>query len=200
VEKTDNVGARTGLRNMWAWYLARGLVMKLVIGFVAFMLILAPSPVKTQTARRRGHLQPRLRRARRLTLEASEKAEAEARAKEQAKAEAEARADAKAAEKAAASQGAARTYLVTQVIDGDTIELGNGQSVRVVGIDTPERGECGFDTATANMQRLVLGKQVRLRTSDEDTDRYGRLLRYVDVGKRDAGLAQIKRRARYCAV
>lgn len=85
-----------------------------------------------------------------------------------------------------------RTYLVTRAVDGDTIELGNGQVVRIVGIDTPEVGECGYDAATAKMERLVLGERVRLTTSDEDTDRYGRLLRYVDVGKRDAGLEQIK--------
>jgi endonuclease YncB( thermonuclease family) len=89
-------------------------------------------------------------------------------------------------------QRRARTYLVTRVIDGDTVELGNGDGVRIVGIDTPERGECGYDAATAHMERLVLGKRVRLTISDEDTDRYGRLLRYVDVGKRDAGLAQIR--------
>jgi endonuclease YncB( thermonuclease family) len=85
----------------------------------------------------------------------------------------------------------ADTYLVTRVIDGDTVELANGDGVRVVGIDTPERGDCGYDAATANMERLVLGKRVRLTMSDEDTDRYGRFLRYVNVGKRDAGLAQI---------
>jgi hypothetical protein len=77
------------------------------------------------------------------------------------------------------------------VVEGDTVELGNGETVRVVGIDTPEGGECGYDQATANMERLILGKRVRLTVSDEDRDRYGRLLRYVDVGRLDAGLQQI---------
>ena len=85
-----------------------------------------------------------------------------------------------------------RTYLVTRVIDGDTIELGNGSDVRIVGIDTPEVGQCGYDAATNNMARLVLNKQVRLTMSDEDTDHYGRWLRYVNVGPVDAGLQQIK--------
>lgn len=85
-----------------------------------------------------------------------------------------------------------RTYLVTRVVDGDTVELANGEDVRIVGIDTPERGECGYDEATAMMERLVLGQRVRLTRSDEDRDRYDRLLRYVDVGRRDAGLAQIE--------
>lgn len=85
-----------------------------------------------------------------------------------------------------------RTYLVVRVVDGDTIDLGNGQTVRLVGIDTPERGECGSERAGDNLARLVLGKRVRLAMSDEDTDRYGRLLRYVDIERVDAGLAQIK--------
>ena len=81
---------------------------------------------------------------------------------------------------------------MTRVIDGDTIELGNGSDVRVVGIDTPEVGQCGYDAATNNMARLVLNKQVRLTMSDEDTDHYGRWLRYVNVGPVDAGLQQIR--------
>jgi hypothetical protein len=45
---------------------------------------------------------------------------------------------------------------------------------------------------TDNLARLVLGRQVTLGESDEDRDRYGRLLRYVDVGNQDAGLRLIK--------
>jgi len=86
----------------------------------------------------------------------------------------------------------ARTYLVARTIDGDTIELANGKGVRIVGIDTPERGECGYDRATAKMDHMVTGERVRLTMPGEDTDRYGRLLRYVNVGNRDVGLAQIK--------
>ena len=85
-----------------------------------------------------------------------------------------------------------RTFFVSRVIDGDTLELGDGRSVRLVGIDTPEVGQCGADRATANLERLVLGQRVRLTISDEDTDRYGRLLRYVNVGAQDAGLRLIK--------
>jgi hypothetical protein len=87
---------------------------------------------------------------------------------------------------------ARQTRYVSRVIDGDTLELASGVDVRIVGIDTPERGECGFDAATANMERLVLGKRVRLRVSDENADRYGRLLRYVNVGRIDVGHQQIR--------
>ena len=85
-----------------------------------------------------------------------------------------------------------RTYLVTRIVDGDTLELGNGETVRLVGIDTPEVGQCGYDAASVALARLAAGKQVRLGRSDEDRDHYGRLLRYVDVGSTDAGLRLIR--------
>lgn len=84
--------------------------------------------------------------------------------------------------------------VVTRVVDGDTVEMSDGSSVRVIGIDTPERGECGFGPATYHMRQLVEGKPVVLvEGARDDADRYGRLLRYIDVvGGPDAGLAQIK--------
>ena len=95
-------------------------------------------------------------------------------------------------ESVAEQQGTQRTFLVTRVIDGDTLELSNGETVRLVGIDTPEVGECGYDRATKNLVDLALDKRVQLTRSDEDRDHYGRLLRYVDVGSKDAGLRLIQ--------
>ena len=86
----------------------------------------------------------------------------------------------------------ARMYVVTRVVDGDTVELGNGETVRLVGIDTPEEGECGYDQATRRLEGLVLGRRVTLGESDEDRDGYGRLLRYVDRGRLDAGLRLLR--------
>lgn len=85
-----------------------------------------------------------------------------------------------------------RSFVVTHVVDGDTVDLDNGETVRLVGIDTPERGECGYDEARAALVDLVDGQRITLGASDEDRDRYDRLLRYVDVGKVDAGLRLIK--------
>ena len=86
-----------------------------------------------------------------------------------------------------------RLYLVARIVDGDTLELGNGQLVRLVGIDTPERGQCGYAEASDRLAEMALGKEVTLTLSDEDKDRYGRLLRYVDVGPIDVGLRQIEK-------
>lgn len=85
------------------------------------------------------------------------------------------------------------TYLVSNVVDGDTIDLDNGESVRLVGIDTPERGACGHERAAAALERMILGKRVRLVESDEDRDKYDRLLRYVEVGSLDPGLRLLRK-------
>ena len=42
------------------------------------------------------------------------------------------------------SQAPASAVMVDYVVDGDTIRLGSGTYVRLIGIDTPEVGECGF--------------------------------------------------------
>lgn len=71
---------------------------------------------------------------------------------------------------------------VTQVIDGDTIEVALGGAtyrVRYIGMDTPERGDPYFSEATDANRALVEGKMVILIKDVSKTDRYGRLLRYV---------------------
>ena len=73
---------------------------------------------------------------------------------------------------------------VTQVIDGDTITIEGGYRVRYIGIDTPETypkiEDFGVEAWQANRQ-LVEGKVVRLERDVSETDKYGRLLRYVYV-------------------
>ena len=83
--------------------------------------------------------------------------------------------------------------VVTQVIDGDTVVIDSGEHIRFIGIDTPETGHCGYTEATANMRNLVSGKAVVLTPgARDDVDKYGRLLRYVDLPDgTDTGLAQI---------
>jgi micrococcal nuclease len=74
---------------------------------------------------------------------------------------------------------------VTRIIDGDTIEVdlaGQTYRVRYIGIECPEAGQYGYEQATEANRQLVEGKTVRLEKDVSDTDRYGRLLRYVYVG------------------
>ena len=71
---------------------------------------------------------------------------------------------------------------VQRVIDGDTIVMADGARVRYIGMDTPERGEPFFDEATEYNRRLVEGRRVQLVEDESETDRFGRLLRYVLAG------------------
>jgi len=69
--------------------------------------------------------------------------------------------------------------IVTSVVDGDTIVLDSGETVRYIGIDTPESGECFGQEATEMNRQLVEGKTVILVGDVEQRDRYNRLLFYV---------------------
>jgi len=71
---------------------------------------------------------------------------------------------------------------VVSVIDGDTIAVtvrGVEERVRLIGINTPETGECYADEATRRLEDLVGGRDVLLSTDVNDRDQYGRLLRYI---------------------
>ena len=73
---------------------------------------------------------------------------------------------------------------VVRVIDGDTIEIAGGAHVRYIGMDTPEtypKVEFYGPEAKAKNIELVEGKLVTLEKDVSDTDKYGRLLRYVYV-------------------
>lgn len=74
---------------------------------------------------------------------------------------------------------------LVSIVDGDTIEVeidGAVYELRYIGIDTPERNFAFGEEAAARNQRL-LGDQPLLLIKDQtETDRYGRLLRYVIAG------------------
>lgn len=83
--------------------------------------------------------------------------------------------------------------LVQRVIDGDTIVLSDGRTIRYIGVDTPEvrrrrHGRWTKDPepmgleATAFNRRLVEGRHVRLEYDVQPFDRYGRVLAYVYIG------------------
>lgn len=72
-------------------------------------------------------------------------------------------------------------YIVTSVIDGDTVQLSRGQIVRYIGIDAPERDQPFYLEAKRANEKLVLKKRVRLEFDVQRQDRYGRWLAYVFV-------------------
>ncbi|MCS7188128.1 MAG: thermonuclease family protein, partial [Armatimonadota bacterium] len=68
---------------------------------------------------------------------------------------------------------------VVKVVDGDTIVLSDGRTVRYIGIDTPERGQPFYEAARNFNRKLVQGKIVELEFDVERYDHHGRLLAYV---------------------
>jgi len=75
--------------------------------------------------------------------------------------------------------GKTETLTVTKVIDGDTIDLSNGERVRLIGIDAPEYYESCYSESKEELEHLVLSKPVTLEKDVSERDKYSRLLRYV---------------------
>lgn len=103
---------------------------------------------------------------------------------------------------AAAPADAAVGGRVVRWVDGDTVETTRG-TVRLIGIDTPEVGRCGFKASSAHARSLApAGSQIVLRNPSSlvNQDKYDRKLRYVEtLAGRDIGKAQIRdgAKARY---
>lgn len=76
-------------------------------------------------------------------------------------------------------QGQKERTIVTNVVDGDTIVISGGERVRLLGIDTPEKGEFFYKESKARLEQLIENKEVMLEKEGENKDKYGRLLRYI---------------------
>jgi micrococcal nuclease len=70
-------------------------------------------------------------------------------------------------------------FKVVNIIDGDTFELAGGDRLRLLALDTPEKGEPFYDSAKNFLASLALGKNVEVAYSKKKRDGYGRLLGYV---------------------
>lgn len=92
----------------------------------------------------------------------------------------------------------ASSVQIIQVFDGDTFSAkinGVTEKIRILGIDTPEvaggyqQAECYGENASAFAKKMLAGKSVTLIPSQtgDDTDQYGRYLRYVEIDGTDFG-------------
>ena len=75
---------------------------------------------------------------------------------------------------------------VDRIIDGDTFETtidGQQTSVRLSGINSPEKKEFMYQEAKDFLSAKILGKNVTLKFTNEKTDKYGRTLAYVFLGE-----------------
>lgn len=94
---------------------------------------------------------------------------------------------------------ASDAYTVVTVIDGDTLDAtgpaGDLERIRLLGVDTPERGECGYTEATDRLEELAgPGTAITVVGDDSQADRdvYDRMLAYLETSDgTDIGLTLI---------
>lgn len=67
------------------------------------------------------------------------------------------------------------------MIDGDTFVDSAGRKIRLLGIDTPEKGEPYYQEAKLELAELISGRRLKYELGSESTDRYGRLLAFIFV-------------------
>ena len=90
------------------------------------------------------------------------------------------------ADGAAATLPAGDDSVVSAHVDGDTLKVANGETIRIIGVDTPETRhpstavEClGPEASAYTAEAFPIGTEVRLVYDVERFDRYGRTLAYV---------------------
>ncbi len=83
----------------------------------------------------------------------------------------------------ASSQQTMSQLETTRIIDGDTIELSNNVKVRLLGINTPEKGMLNSQLPISYLNNTILNKEITL--IHQDTDKYGRILGYVFLNNKN---------------
>ena len=81
--------------------------------------------------------------------------------------------------------------VVERIIDGDTIVV-NESSVRLLGINSPERGEDYYAEAKEFLENLILNKSVELEFGQEK-DKYGRGLAYVFLNGENVNVEMVEK-------
>ena len=92
--------------------------------------------------------------------------------------------------------GSAALVQVVRIHDGDTLTLSSGEKVRFLQIDTPEISPAECYGAQAHKALVdIIGKSSITLESDsvsDDKDKFGRILRYVKVGKVNINLKLVE--------
>jgi len=88
--------------------------------------------------------------------------------------------------------GTKETALVTRIVDGDTVVINDDEKVRLLGIDTPERGQILYKEASERLKGLIQNKNVFLEKGKEDKDKYGRLLRYIIIDNENINVLMVR--------
>lgn len=91
---------------------------------------------------------------------------------------------------------------IAEVIDGDTIGIrGLSERIRLYGIDTPEGRQTCLDPAgkrylcgsrAADALAALIGRNGRVTCSEEDRDRYGRIVAVCRIGSKDINAEMVR--------
>lgn len=73
-----------------------------------------------------------------------------------------------------------KNTIVTEALDGDSLQLANGQMIRLSNINTPELENCGGQEAKKRLKELVEGKSIRFEFIDFDVFHRTLGLVYID--------------------
>jgi endonuclease YncB( thermonuclease family) len=80
---------------------------------------------------------------------------------------------------------------VKRIIDGDTIELDNDIHVRLLGINTPEKGMLNSELAVEYLKYKIFNKTVKIQKTGND--KYGRILAYVFLDNKNINEELLKK-------
>jgi micrococcal nuclease len=93
----------------------------------------------------------------------------------------------------------AEMALVVAITDGDTVEVdwgGSRERLRLIGVNSPESGECWADEAGRVLEALMpVGSEVGMTVDRSDRDQFDRLLRYLWVGSMSVNEELVRRGA-----
>ena len=83
--------------------------------------------------------------------------------------------------------------LVERVIDGDTIEAENrNESIRLLGVNSPERGEFYYEEAKQFLEGRILNETVLLKFGKDRYDKYDRILAYIFLDSKNINLELVE--------
>lgn len=74
-----------------------------------------------------------------------------------------------------------KLHTITQIIDGDTFIVNNKTTIRLIGINSPEKDQCFHSQSRQAVAKFLKDKSVYLEKEITGQDEYARLLRYAFI-------------------
>lgn len=81
---------------------------------------------------------------------------------------------------------------VISVTDGDTIVLENEERVRLLSINSVEKGQRCWEEAKTRLEQLILNKTVRLESDFDNLDKYRRSLRFIFIDNKNVNVLMVR--------